>query len=216
MTDLIAAFRPKWAQLIAQVGGDPSSADKVYARLVAAYTDASRHYHDFSHVVWMLNLLDEMALVLENRAAVQLAIWFHDAVYEVGSEVDNELASADFSAEQLTLLGLPTDLIATVHALILDTKHATEPASWDGRVLVDIDLSQLGGSAEQFQRDTANIRKEYAIVPDAQFWSGRQKVLQQFLNRDKIYHTAPLFTRFEAIARHNLSTSIKQIDSRIG
>lgn len=207
----VERFRPQWTQLITRLKGDLSVSDRVYARLVAHYTAPSRHYHDFSHITGMLDLLEQLDIELENRNAVQLAVWFHDVIYEVGTGLDNEQASADFSAEQLTLLNLDLTLIKTVSNLILDTKHSQRPATWDGCVLVDLDLAQLGGSAEQFQRDTDNIRREYAIVPYDRFWSGRGRILQRFLNRPRIYYTEPFYTRFEAAARRNLSNSIASI-----
>ena len=209
---LTEQFRPKWTHLIAQLNGDLSQADAVYDQLVAHYTGPDRHYHDFAHIVWMLNLLPQMAVELENRPAVELAIWFHDVIYEVGTGLDNEQASADFSAEVLGRLHISQDEIQTVKTLILDTKHHQRPATWDGCVLVDLDLSQLGNSAEQFAHDTANIRREYQIFPDAQFWPGRRQVLQLFLNRDQIYYTEPFYKRFEASARRNLADSIVAIN----
>ena len=212
MSDPLASYvRPQWEQLIRRLGGNLTLSDVVYDRLVAHYTASNRYYHTLSHVAGMLDLIDRIYIEVDNWNALQLAIWFHDVIYEVGTGLDNEQASADFSAEQLALLNLDPTLIETVSDLILDTKHKQRPATWDGQVLVDLDLAQLGGSAEQFQRDTDNIRREYASVPDKQFWSGRGRILQQFLNRSRIYYTAPFYTRFEATARRNLAQTIANI-----
>ena len=211
---MVERFRPKWTQLITDVAGKQMLADDVYSRLIAHYTAPARHYHDFSHIVGMLDLLEQLDIALENRDAVQLAVWFHDVIYEVGTGLDNERASADFSAEQLAHLNIAPALIDMVSRLILDTKHQRRPVTWDGCVLVDLDLAQLGGSAEQFQHDTVNIRGEYAIFPDEQFWRGRRQILQQFLNRERIYYTEPFYARFEAAARRNLSQSIAEIDQK--
>lgn len=214
MSERITRYRAKWISLVKRQNGDLSLADDVYAAIVSRYTADDRHYHNFAHIVGMLDLLDAMAVVPENRTALRLAIWFHDVIYEVGSGLDNERASADFATEQLTALKFDGVLIQRVSELIIDTKHAARPATHDGRLLADLDLSQIGGSAEQFQRDSADIRREYATVPDDLFWRGRRQVLQSFLNRERIYYTEPFFARFEANARNNLRSAIQAINAR--
>lgn len=213
MSDPLASYvRPQWEQLIRRLGGNLTLSDVVYDRLVAHYTASNRYYHTLSHVAGMLDLIDRIYIEVDNWNALQLAIWFHDVIYEVGTGLDNEQASADFSAEQLTQLNLDPTLIKTVSQLILDTKHKQRPKSWDGMVLVDLDLASLGNAYELFERDTGNIRREYASVPYKQFWLGRRQILQQFLDRRRIYYTEPFYQRYEAFARQNLSDSIADID----
>lgn len=64
-----------------------------HKHLVQAYGENHRHYHTMSHVLDMLKTLDESKENLEHADDVELAIWFHDAVY-VPHRNDNECASA--------------------------------------------------------------------------------------------------------------------------
>ena len=69
--------------------------------LVRAYEAADRHYHDLRHIEALLALARDQPLL--DSAAVEAAIWFHDAIYDTRRN-DNEersakLAVARFLAE---------------------------------------------------------------------------------------------------------------------
>ena len=53
-------------------------------RLLAAYADPARGYHDTLHLTEVLDRLDELAAAGEafDRRPCGLAAWFHDAVYD--------------------------------------------------------------------------------------------------------------------------------------
>lgn len=60
--------------------------------LLRRYAEAGRYYHNMTHVGKMLAWLDRTGAV---SPAMELAVWFHDAVYEpLGRE--NEAESAAF------------------------------------------------------------------------------------------------------------------------
>ena len=66
--------------------------DGWFHRLVQAYGEPHRHYHTLTHIVKMLNALREFGKDLQHHEEVELAIWFHDAVYDP-QRTDNEEAS---------------------------------------------------------------------------------------------------------------------------
>ena len=63
-------------------------------------------------------------------------------------------------------------------------------------------------------RYVADVRKEYAWVPDADYRTGRASVLEAFLARPRIYHTDVMFTEAEAAARRNLRAEIDRLRGR--
>jgi predicted metal-dependent HD superfamily phosphohydrolase len=75
---------------------------EVFQRLVTAYTQPDRYYHNLTHIHHVLDLLDRFsnsALVkdsqrLQDPVAVCLAAWFHDFVYDTQSS-DSEVQSAN-------------------------------------------------------------------------------------------------------------------------
>jgi len=184
--------------------------DAVFHDLVARYGEAHRAYHTFAHVESLLALLDGERV--PEREAVELAVWFHDAVYDPARS-DNEERSAALAAGALTGLAVPEALVERVRSLILVTKHHDAGADDAAAVLVDADLSVLGADQAAYDAYARAIRVEYAWVPEAAYRAGRARVLASFLARDGIYVTAAFRERFEARARVNLARERQKLES---
>ena len=179
--------------------------------LWAGFFDAGRHYHDWRHVCAMANDLSAVRDHLSDPAAVELAVWYHDVVYDPRRS-DNEDRSAAVAERTLSNLGLPAPFIAAVAGLVRATKHdGTAPPSVDAAHLIDLDLAVLAGPQSEFDRYEAGIRSEYAHVPDADFRAGRSAVLQRFLDRPAVYQTPDARERYETDARRNLAASIARL-----
>ncbi len=191
----------RWIRLWCALGlsGD---AHTWFRRLVEHYRESHRHYHTFEHIEHGLTELDRIRHLAKAPDLLELAWWFHDAIYDP-SRHDNEQRSAELSQ---TLLKSPR-----VYALIMATMHTGVPAQSDTRLLIDIDLSILGADVRTFGRYETNIRKEYGFVPDDQFREARLCILSRFLARDPIFHTQDLHNRLEARAKRNLTRSIKRL-----
>lgn len=61
---------------------------------------------------------------------------------------------------------------------------------------------------EQYE---AQIRREYAWVPETIFASKRAEILDRILARERIYATDWFFERFENQARLNLQASLQKL-----
>jgi predicted metal-dependent HD superfamily phosphohydrolase len=165
--------------------------------LTRRYTEPHRHYHGLPHIAWMLDQARE--LVLDDDQV--LAIWFHDAVYDVPAD-DNEERSAALAVERLTAAGLPEARVRKIERIVLDTKDHV-PSIEASRLVMDLDLASLALPRAAFEQNGARIRAEYADIDDTTFHAGRREFLASFLARERIYCTdwgAPL----EARARENL------------
>jgi predicted metal-dependent HD superfamily phosphohydrolase len=191
--------------------------ERELAHLIASYGEPHRYYHNLGHVIYVLDGLLESSmeakiLPREERANVRLAAWFHDIVYDTRRQ-DNEERSAERAATSLRALGLEENCVKRVGDLICMTKnhHAADGdlAAW---WFIDADLSILGGAPEDYQNYVAGVRKEYAWVPDHEFYPKRRAILQGFLDRPTIFMTAEHRRWEEPEARANIAGEIALID----
>jgi predicted metal-dependent HD superfamily phosphohydrolase len=98
--------------------GDPRPC---YARLAQAYSEPHRYYHTFRHVTECLDVFDSARHLADQPDAVEIAIWFHDAVYDTRSS-DNEERSAILARQCLLEAGVGNGFVDTVSQLIVATK----------------------------------------------------------------------------------------------
>ena len=190
---------------------DPNA--DTFRALVAAYDEGHRHYHTAEHVQECLDALDGVAGEAGLEHEVELALWFHDAVYETTSS-KNERRSADWAVRFLSEAGAGKAAVERVFAQILATMHGEEPDDPDSRLVVDIDLSILGREPERYERFEQDVRKEYGWVPALLYRRKRRQILESFLERDHIYLTAEFRSRYEDRARHNLAEAVESLVTR--
>ena len=139
-----------------------------------------------------------------------LAFWFHDAIYNAFKS-DNEKKSADWAKQFMKDNHASQDQIDCVEALIMATCHNAHILTGDAQILVDIDLSILGTSPEIYKVYEINIRKEYHWVPSFIFKPKRRALLQNFLDRPRIYGSGIFYNKLETQARINLSKAIDDL-----
>ncbi len=179
------------------------------ASLEQRYREAHRRYHTLAHIEACLGLLEQVeGLSAEDRRILEYAIWWHDAVYDPARS-DNEEQSAILARQDLSELGCSDDVREEAARLILLTKgHRVEPGDRLGALLVSIDLSILGAELVDYEVYSAQIREEYAFVPDAAFRTDRAAVLKYILEAPVIFPDPVFRSRFEAQARKNLQREI--------
>ena len=179
--------------------------------LSRAYGEPTRFYHNQTHIAACLEALMRYAHLAERIAEVEMAIWFHDAIYDA-TRSDNEAQSAKWAVIALTKLGLESASVRRIEQMIIATAtHAADALGNDAQLMLDIDLGILGARVDVFERYDADIRREYAWVPEVDYVTRRQLVLATFLEREAIYKTAPLHDALEAQARENLARKIAQL-----
>jgi len=132
--------------------------------------------------------LDDVVSKVDNAQEIEMALWFHDAVYEPFS-ASNEEDSAEWAADWLQERGANKAVISRIADHILDTKSHDKPKTLDGQYMLDIDLSILGTRPAVYDEYEINIRREYKRVPSFIFKKKRKTILQSFLARDRIYTT---------------------------
>jgi predicted metal-dependent HD superfamily phosphohydrolase len=186
-----------------------------FAGLVSRYGEAHRHYHATSHVVSVLAhlpaVLEAEGIAPDSRVArsLRLALWYHDAIYDLHSTT-NEADSAVLAERELRSLGLEYALCTDVSRLVMATKHPSSPQSIDEATVIDVDLGILAASTENYDRYVDQVRLEYAYVSDEDWRVGRSKVLQSFLDSDALFHTST-GKQWETTARENIRRELETL-----
>ena len=204
MTASLARWEEPWIEL------GLTARMELHADLRKRYSEPHRAYHTLHHVAECLELLGEVRSLAQSAASIELAIWFHDAVYDPRRN-DNELRSAEWAQREFKRAGASAALQDRIGSLIMVTCHAGDPQTPDEQLLSDIDLSILGAGVNRFDEYEQQVRQEYRHVPAPQFRAGRRKILAEFLERDPIYFTEHFRTRREAPARANLQRSLTRL-----
>jgi predicted metal-dependent HD superfamily phosphohydrolase len=202
-------YEYSWNRLWRSLGGG-SVDERLLAELVRRYSEPQRKYHSLQHLDACLRHFASLRDQATHPDEVELALWFHDAIYEVG-QPGNEAKSADWARDALIAAGGSPEAATRVHALVMVTCHDVAPDTRDQEVLLDVDLSILGAPPAGFDAYEVQIRAEYAAVAEDAFRSRRRRILQQFLDRPNIYHTNQFQEKFETQARANLTRSILKL-----
>ena len=197
-----SSWHRAWQGLCA--GGNGHS---VRDALLARYAEPHRAYHTLQHLGECLEFFEQLQALPDHPAEVEMALWFHDAIYELRSS-SNEADSAAWAYDALAACGVSKASAAMVRDLVLVTQHTGQPTSVDEHVLVDIDLAILGAPEERFAEYELQIREEYSFVPDELFKSKRRKILISFLDRPMIYSTPNMYKQLELRARANLMRAV--------
>jgi len=189
-----------WLAIMTPAAGVP----EVGMDLIRRYEEPHRHYHTTAHLAAVLATVDEHADLAGDPAAVRLAAWYHDAVYDPTAG-DNEEASARLAVDTLPGLGVPLDRVAEVARLVrLTAGHHVEPGDRDGALLADADLAVLASPPDRYERYADAVRREYAHVPDQLWRIGRAAVLESLLALDELYRIVPARAEWTAAAHLNL------------
>ena len=202
----------RWQALMTSLGIEASLG--TYQQLVRAYAELHRHYHTVHHISACLQHFDCVRELSQASAEVEIALWFHDAVYQPRSS-HNEQDSADWAKRFLQEAGLTDTLCWRVHHLIMATKDHTDITTMDTALVVDIDLSILGQDTDTFANFETNIRREYHWVPVSEYCRRRSEILASFLQHPHVYQTSYFQERYEAAARTNLQNAISTLQNGI-
>lgn len=195
-------------QLFTNYTADHVLANNFWLEIFTKYSEPKRHYHTITHLENLIADLKEVQEQIMDWETTLFAVFYHDIIYKATSS-SNEEDSAKIAQERLTEIGYPTEKIARCTTMILATKQHVYSEDTDTNLLTDADLSILGQNAEEYQEYTDNIRKEYSIYPDFVYMPGRKKVIQHFLQMERIYKTDYFFDKYEKQARVNLANELE-------
>jgi predicted metal-dependent HD superfamily phosphohydrolase len=177
-------------------------------RLRARYAEPHRCYHTWAHILSCLGARDR--LMSATLPAVDLALLFHDAVYDPLAS-DNEAASAELLVEEGRRAWIDDRILQRARALVLATKHHDGGDDGEAGIVVDADLSILGSEGALFAAYERQVRVEFAAVDDATYGAARACILRAILSRPAIYSTRRGQRLWERSARENLAASLRAL-----
>ncbi|MCF6745939.1 metal-dependent phosphohydrolase [Blastococcus sp. KM273128] len=199
-----------WAAL----AGDSPISRTEWAAVVAAWSEPHRRYHDLAHLAAVLGLVERLAADAPDPAAVALAAWYHDVVYDP-LRADNEQVSAERARAGLRGL-VPEERAEEVARLVLLTAaHDPEPGDANGAALCDADLAVLAAPPGAYAGYASAVRAEYGHLSDEEFTAGRIAVLERLLGLPRLYRL-PAAAEWEPLARANLSAELTLLRQRAG
>lgn len=200
-------FAAPWDRRAVRDAG--ADAADVHAELLRRYCEPGRAYHTPAHIAHCLGFFDLARDHMDDPDAVEIGLWFHDAIYEAGSP-DNEHESALLFRERAGDRFDPA-FADTVYALVMVTRHQEEPRTTDQRFIVDIDLSSFGLPWEQFRSDSDAVREEFAHLPDAEFYPAQIAFLERLGARKPFFHTEFFRQRHERCAAENIPRYLAEL-----
>lgn len=83
------------------------------------------------------------------------------------------------------------------------------------KLFLDLDLSILGSSSDQYDAYSRKIRQEYIQYPWDTYRSRRIEIMQRFLARPQLFFTDTFYAKYEATARQNIKREITLLQAAV-
>jgi dimethylargininase len=204
------ALRPAGDAAVRDLTAETRRLASHFEELLARHAEPQRHYHTGQHLAEVFAQWDRVKGHASRPAEAELALWYHDVVYDP-QRSDNEALSAALARDAIIAAGLGLEVAARVETLILATRHESAPGPGDAALVVDVDLAILGERESRFEEYERQVREEYAWVPGFIYRRKRAEVLRRFLARPVIYSSAEMRAWGETRARANLGRSLARL-----
>ncbi|MGC4100960.1 HD domain-containing protein [Ferruginibacter sp.] len=186
---------------------DKRRAAELWNEIATNYSGKKRYYHTLQHLENLLRCLQEVKPVIKDWDTVLFSLYYHDIIYNPLKTV-NEEKSAEFASNRMQSIGISAGMIQNCVQQVLATKKHVASTDDDTNYFTDADLSILGQDWEVYAAYYQNVRKEYSLYPDIIYVPGRKKVLEHFLEMDRIFKTDHFFHKFELQAKENLQREL--------
>lgn len=203
-------LKETFTNLVKGYSDDLEQVDRLWEELVSFYTNEHRYYHSLSHLENVFLRLKEVQELISDWDVVLFSLFYHDIIYDV-EQSDNEEQSAVLAEKRMRELKVPLTQIHKCRKQILATKGHHFHSDPDTNYFTDADLSVLGQDWKDYAMYAENVRKEYAVFPDAVYNPGRTKVLKHFLQMDRIFKTDYFHDRLEKQAKENIQREMEEI-----
>lgn len=198
------SLEDRWNLMSYRAGVDPIFYP--FAELMTRYAEPHRRYHTSEHLEDVFERLDASREPLwkEDKAALALAVFYHDAVYDLGA-ADNEIRSALL----LHKLPFPEHIKNAAVEAILGTAPYHTPTSTVAQLLSDADLGVLAGSPKDYDDYAWLVRQEFLqeYTPE-EYNAGRRGALASLLAKPELFFYSP---ESEPAARANMERELQSL-----
>lgn len=206
-SDCFGYTRNRWELISAEIGISLRISEACWDCIVSRYNESTRFYHTLVHIADMLRSSSMYSSMISDRTVVDLAIFFHDIIYDSRSNTNEEDSAKMFRF--LLADYISADIIDKVVWYIMQTKthmvQVNETPDNDLWLFLDIDMGVLGAERPLYIRYCTAIRAEYEHVDERLYRVKRRQFLLSVLDeREHIYATDAVRADCEQIARSNM------------
>jgi len=199
-----SSFKKAWTK----IGG--TNSETVFELLIEQHQKPKRKYHNITHVSYMLQGFKNACSKIPYNETIEIAIWFHDAIYDPLKE-DNEEQSAELAYNQCILNNIEEKIANNIKQLIMATKHGLiKPKNTEEKIIADLDLAVLGLDFQTFKKYGKAIKEEFTIINEKEYNKIQLKMLNDFLKQKELFHTEYFKNKYEKQARQNLKQAIEE------
>eukprot|EP00127_Corallochytrium_limacisporum_P000183 Clim_evm44s6 gene=Clim_evmTU44s6 len=216
----------RWVGLLKNRPGLGTYTDSIlevwWQKIKHLYQDEARCYHTLHHILEMFEAYDANRHNVRNQVATELAIWFHDIIYNPRAN-NNEILSINVFLNFSVEVSLPTDITETTKRFIYTTITHKTPEHMDQDLFggedlhyfLDIDMAVLGKPKRRYMQYASQVREEYKHVPHDHYCLARSRLLRDFLGQANIYATMDFRMDLESRARANIETELAMLEEGI-
>ena len=206
----INQLKQYWQQLIEQCELNSDDCAPIFSGIISAYEQPHRVYHNLSHLQHFWSVLGSLPDSVEVNPAMQLALWYHDIVYQPGKS-DNEIKSTQRLIADNISLKFSDYILNTACQLIMATQTHKPRGDLNCSYFLDADMAILGSDTDSYQVYSRAVADEHQQIPSFFYRRGRKKFLTQTLAQPLIFHTPHFNQMFEAQARINLQNELAHL-----
>ncbi|WP_223191017.1 HD domain-containing protein [Pedobacter roseus] len=203
-------LKETFSELLKKYTNNESIITEFWEEIEKNYNYKKRYYHTLLHLDNLLKHLFEVKDKIESWETILFTLFYHDIIYNA-LKSDNEEQSARLAVRRMKQIAIPDHIIHNCQIQILATKTHLSHPELDTNYFIDADLSILGQNPKSYAEYAKNVRKEYSVYPDLIYNPGRKKVLQHFIEMERIYKTDYFYNQFENQAKSNLRLELKQL-----
>ena len=202
MESRLRSWQRAWTAL-----GTPAP-EGVFESLLARWSEPHRRYHTLQNIDEGIAHLEPVLHLAERPGDVEIALWFHDAIYVPGDPANERQSAALFLTHAA---GTAPAFRRRVCALVLTTRSNRTPRSNDCKFIDDIDLAGFGASWDDFMYNGGLLRREFAAQSDADYYRGLSSFIHSLKRRPRFFRTEWFARRYEKQAQDNLTRLLAEI-----
>ncbi|MDR2566130.1 MAG: hypothetical protein LBC97_08765 [Bifidobacteriaceae bacterium] len=210
-----------WSRALVEAGS-PASADEMSrlgSKLLERWANPARSFHGLSHLITVLEKIDELSQEASCPCLVRLAAFYHGAILSnVGGEArhhawgEDQERSAELAEGQLRHLELPEAKTLRVRALITQLgarpPHIKDP---DLAVLCDAERAVLASDPRTYRLYAQAVRAECGDEPPQTILEARIAALRGWLGKERLFLTSGT-AAWEDAARNNIEAELSRAE----